>query len=152
MAEAWAGDGWCWERSEVEAKTLLLPGLQQSPSQWESHAGNEHLDLLILEDLRSCLGSADNLCDSAFSLTKHPGREGTNHLHSSSWKPPKASKWFLSESLWSNSKQSHCTRVSHLGIITSRPQFSVVEAVLCITGWSTAPWPPPTGRQEQPPL
>lgn len=68
-------------------KTLLLPGLQQSPSQWESHAGNEHLNLLILEDLRSCLGSADYPCDSAFSLTKYPGREGTNHPHSSCEKP-----------------------------------------------------------------
>ena len=50
-----AGDD---ERSEVEAKTLLLPGLQQkrqSPSWWEPHAGNENLDLLILEDLSSHL-------------------------------------------------------------------------------------------------
>ena len=78
--------------------------------------------------------------------------ESTNHPHSSSQKTPKASKWFLSESLWSNSKQSHCTRVSHLGTITSGPQFSVAEAILCITGWSTAPWPPPTRRQEQPSL
>lgn len=146
-----AGDGWWWERSEVEAKTLLLPGVQQSPSRWEPHAGNENLDLLMLEDLSSCLGSDDYLCDSAFSLTTHPGRVPITHtpLHK---KTPKASKWFLSESLWSNSKQSHCTRVSHLGTITSGPQFSVVEAILCITGWSTAPWPPPTRRQEQPSL
>ena len=63
----------------MEAKTLLLPGVQQGPLRWEPHAGNENLDLLILEDLSSCLGSADYLCDSAFSLTTHPGRVPVTH-------------------------------------------------------------------------